>query len=217
MVSEPIGAAVQVETRRPRQIGPNVMSGQPRGKHVAVHPRAALPQRPSVVPEARAKRDRPAQSGWFIFAQILFGLYLVALLLLTLWPDLSGTPTDLLAFRTLQFLDRSFGIVLSFDALERVSNFLMFIPLGMFGVILLSRYFPRLPVFFSAVFSSAAGLALSTAIEFAQYEFLPDRVPDFWDIIMNGLGAFLGAVIMAIVIGIYRLLRRFFVTRPDWA
>lgn len=89
---------------------------------------------------------------------------------------------------------------LNYQRLEFLANVGMFIPIGMFFLLLFGR---RL-----WVVSVLAGVALTCTIEFVQ-KFLPDRVSDISDIIANSSGTLIGVLFaLAVTEGKARQLRR---------
>ena len=78
---------------------------------------------------------------------------------------------------------------LDFATVEFLANVAMFVPLGLFFVLLLGRGRWWLAILF--------GVALTVGIEFVQ-QFLPSRVSDPRDLMANSIGATLG-VLVAIV------------------
>jgi glycopeptide antibiotics resistance protein len=79
---------------------------------------------------------------------------------------------------------------LSYSRVEFLANVAMFVPIGVFLVLLMGRklWLPAIVV----------GIALTFTIEFVQL-FLPTRVPDVRDLVANSAGASIG-VIVALVI-----------------
>ncbi|MBO9579083.1 MAG: VanZ family protein [Microbacteriaceae bacterium] len=78
-----------------------------------------------------------------------------------------------------------------YDAVETAANALLFVP---FGALLGAR--SR-----SVLWPAVVGLALSLAIEFTQAVLLPARFATVSDLAMNALGAFLGALLVALTRG----------------
>jgi glycopeptide antibiotics resistance protein len=78
----------------------------------------------------------------------------------------------------------------TYERVEFLANIAMFIPIGIFFVLLMGRKW-----WIPAIF---AGVGLTLLIEFAQL-FLPTRVPDVRDLIANSFGSFVG-VILALII-----------------
>lgn len=114
---------------------------------------------------------------------------------LVAWITLSPEPYDArigqMLFRTLRSLSRSDGTSwVTFSVVEATANVVMFVPVGMFLVLLLGRGRWWVAILL--------GVGLSVAIETAQ-AFLPTRVADVQDVIHNGMGAVLGVVVIVIV------------------
>ena len=110
---------------------------------------------------------------------------------LTLGPQpLDDEPNGML-FKLLEYLDRYPSTAwVSYNGLEFTANILMFIPIGLFFLLLLGR-----PYWFVAVL---AGVGLTFAIETAQL-FLPTRVSDPRDLASNSIGALIGVVTALLV------------------
>jgi glycopeptide antibiotics resistance protein len=92
----------------------------------------------------------------------------------------------------LKFLERSdLTSWISFAVLERSANVLLFVPLGLLSIHALGRH----------LWQPALGLGVgySAFIELSQL-LLPGRVADPADVLMNGLGTSLGAMIGAATI-----------------
>lgn len=107
-------------------------------------------------------------------AAVLLGLYTYVIGLLTL-----GDTSE---------VARAFAVTDRFYALtEAQANVALFVPAGFLLTILLLR--PLLAV--------AACLVGSMAIEWVQLEYLTTRVADAGDVVHNGLGGFIGAVVAA--------------------
>jgi glycopeptide antibiotics resistance protein len=79
---------------------------------------------------------------------------------------------------------------LTYSRVEFLANIAMFIPIGVFFVLLMGRKW-----WFAAIL---AGIGVTFTIEFVQL-FIPSRVPDIRDLIANSLGASVG-VFVALVI-----------------
>jgi glycopeptide antibiotics resistance protein len=75
---------------------------------------------------------------------------------------------------------------ITFARLEFAANVLMFVPVGLFFVLLLGRRLWWLAI--------ALGLAMTGAIEFAQ-QFIANRVSDPRDLVANALGAVVGTLV----------------------
>jgi glycopeptide antibiotics resistance protein len=74
---------------------------------------------------------------------------------------------------------------ITYDRLEFLSNVGMFVPIGLFFLLLLGRRFWWLAILI--------GCALTVGIETAQL-FIPGRVSDVRDVISNSTGAFVGVI-----------------------
>lgn len=105
---------------------------------------------------------------------------------LTLGPQpLDAEPNGFL-FKLLEVLGRhSATSWITYSGLEFSANIAMFLPVGLFFLLLLGRSY-----WFVAVF---AGVGLTFAIETAQI-FLPARVSDPRDLLSNSIGALIGVV-----------------------
>ncbi|MCB7136018.1 VanZ family protein [Cellulosimicrobium marinum] len=126
-----------------------------------------------------------------------FVVYLVAVGVVTLWPSPQSTDAPGWATATLAFL-RGLGIPMTLPVLEASANVVMFGPFGVLGVPLLRGTAARrrgvAPGVWRAVgLVTLAGCVLSTAIELTQ-NLLPGRVPTVQDVVLNTLGALLGAL-----------------------
>ena len=78
----------------------------------------------------------------------------------------------------------------TYSILEFWANVAMFVPVGLFFLLLLGRRRWWLAI--------VLGVVLTCAIEFVQ-KFLPDRVSDPRDILANSVGAFVGVVAALVV------------------
>jgi glycopeptide antibiotics resistance protein len=116
--------------------------------------------------------------------------YLAIVGWLTLSPQ-APSKEDSLFWRIALFFDGHAATAwITFNRLEFAANLAMFIPIGLFFVLLLGRRRWWLAV--------ALGVALTIGIEFGQ-QFIPSRVSDPRDILSNSSGAIVG-VIAALVI-----------------
>jgi glycopeptide antibiotics resistance protein len=120
-------------------------------------------------------------------------VYIAVIGLITLTPrdDSVGNPV---VDAILNFLGNS-GLTawISFAILERVANVIMFVPLGVLLILALGRQL-RLQAWF-------IGVGYSLVIETCQALFLPGRVADPFDVMMNGLGAGIGVGLAVAVVG----------------
>ncbi len=109
----------------------------------------------------------------------------------TLGPQPIDGGNDAVLWRALRFFSRhEVTHWITYQRLEFLANVGMFIPVGMFFLLLFGRR-----MWFVAVF---AGVALTASIEFVQI-FLPDRVSDVSDIIANSLGTLIGVLFTLVV------------------
>ncbi len=127
-------------------------------------------------------------------ATALFAAYLAFVLWVTMSPSLDGVGVDTVADRVLRVLYRlgmpdAFGYM----ELEFVANIGMFVPLGF----LLGLALPGWGWWLALILLPA----FSGGIEWAQGEFLPNRVSDLRDVISNSLGAWIGTFIAATLRG----------------
>jgi glycopeptide antibiotics resistance protein len=132
-----------------------------------------------------------------------FAAYLAAVLVVTLWPSPQSTDAPGWATATLDVL-HGLGIPMTLPVLEASANVVMFVPFGMLGAPLLrgasARRRGTAPNVWRTVgLVTLAGAALSTAIELTQ-NLLPGRVPTVQDVVLNTAGAFLGSVLVAVVV-----------------
>jgi glycopeptide antibiotics resistance protein len=118
-------------------------------------------------------------------------LYLGLVAWITLSPEPYDRRLDGFLFRALRSLHRHDGTWwITYSLVEGAANVAMFLPVGMFLVLLLGRSRWWLAV--------GIGVGLSALIETAQL-FLPTRVSDVRDLLHNGLGALLGVVLVLIL------------------
>jgi glycopeptide antibiotics resistance protein len=110
---------------------------------------------------------------------------------ITLSPQTDPTDFNSLVFRFLEFFSRhEVTQWLTYQRLEFLANVAMFVPIGVFFLLLFGRFW-----WFASVI---AGGLLTGAIEFAQ-RFIPGRVSDVSDLIANTGGAAVG-VLLALII-----------------
>lgn len=146
-----------------------------------------------------AARQHPA---WVKWAWGLLSLYLVAVLAITMWPNLAHTDVPRWAEDVLRVF-HAIGIPMSFYWLERIANFCMFLPFGILTAALLSQHRFHWHAAKWALIGTIGGFLFSACIELAQH-FIPGRVSDPGDILMNGSGALFGAAVVALVVHFYR-------------
>ncbi|CAN5252782.1 hypothetical protein BH09ACT1_BH09ACT1_28300 [soil metagenome] len=117
--------------------------------------------------------------------------YLGLVAWITLGPQPVDTGNDYWLVRVLRlFADHRTTSWITYARVEFGANIAMFVPVGVFFLLLFGRR-----AWFVAMF---AGFVLTCAIETAQL-FLPTRVTDIRDIISNTLGAAIG-VLLALII-----------------
>lgn len=127
-------------------------------------------------------------------ATVLFIIYLAFVMWVTMTPSLEGVGVDSVADRVLRMLYRlgmpeAFGYM----ELEFVANVGMFIPLGF----LLGLALPGWGWWLALILLPA----YSGAIEWAQGEYLGERVSDLRDVVSNSIGAWIGTFIAATLRG----------------
>ncbi|MFT4262894.1 MAG: VanZ family protein [Nocardioides sp.] len=130
---------------------------------------------------------------------LLTGTYLVFVGWLTLTPHPIGTSQQDLLLRILDGLHRRGRLEsLDYDRLEFLANIGLFVPIGMFLLLLFGA---------GGWWAAAlASFAMTAGIEYAQH-YIPGRVPDDRDLVANGAGALLG-ILVALVLTLPATLRR---------
>lgn len=115
-------------------------------------------------------------------------VYTVFVLVITLSPQMPGSGfVSRLVTRVLASLHaRGMFEFVDFLVVEFLGNILMFVPLGVFVALLISRRHWWVLLF--------AGTLFSGFIELGQLLLLPDRVPEMRDLISNSTGFILGAI-----------------------
>ena len=122
---------------------------------------------------------------------VVTGLYLAVVAWLTLGPQPRGLERAAGIWRLLGWLHRHPNLEwIRFSTLEFSANIAMFVPIGVFLLLLLGRRRWWLAVLL--------GVLLSCGIEFTQL-FLPGRVSDVRDLESNSIGALVG-VLTALVV-----------------
>ena len=118
-------------------------------------------------------------------------LYLGVVGFITLGPQPLDDGTDSLVWRLLGFFGRYPSLNwITYSTLEFWANVAMFVPVGLFFLLLLGRGRWWLAI--------VLGVLLTCAIEFTQM-FLPGRVSDPRDVLSNSVGAFVGVMVALIV------------------
>lgn len=130
---------------------------------------------------------------------LLTGGYLAFVAWLTLTPQVNAVGRISIIYQVLDALHRR-GYLLSIDEpqLEFLANTALFIPVGMFLLLLFGTR-----LWWVAL---TASFAMTTFIEIAQRS-IPGRVPDERDLMANGLGAIIG-VLVALVLTLPATVRR---------
>ena len=130
---------------------------------------------------------------------LVTGAYLVFLVWLTLTPQDQHTSQAAFVVRVLDALHRrGYAESIGYDRFELLANIALFVPAGMFLLLLLGagRWWVAALLCF----------ATTAAIESAQHA-IPGRVPDERDLVANSLGAIIG-IAVALVITLPATLRR---------
>lgn len=118
---------------------------------------------------------------------------------LTLTPASQAPTSSDLVLRVLARLQRYDDLSwLTYERAEFLANIAMFVPVGLFLLLLVGTRFWWV--------AAAAGFALTSAIETAQRS-IPGRVPDERDILANTLGALVG-VAVGVVLTLPATIRR---------
>lgn len=112
------------------------------------------------------------------------------------WMTLTPQPYDEraagLIWRGLNFFSRHQSTDwITFNVVEFLANIAMFVPVGVFLVLLFGRRQWWIAIAF--------GVLLSCAIEIAQLLWLPTRFPDVRDVISNGSGTVIGVIFAEIL------------------
>ena len=122
---------------------------------------------------------------------VLTFLYLTVVGFITLSPQTDASGFNSLVFRALAVFARFDATQwITYQRLEFLANVAMFIPIGIFFLLLFGRFW-----WFASVL---AGVALTCGIEFAQ-RFIPGRVSDVSDLIANSTGTVIGVLFALIV------------------
>lgn len=119
----------------------------------------------------------------------------LAYLCLVAWVTLGPQPLDAQGTSLLmrfidEFSQHRVTAWLTYSRVEFLANVAMFVPIGVFLLLLTGRSWWFVGILF--------GLVLTCSIEFAQM-FLPGRVPDARDLIANTAGAVIGVVLALVV------------------
>jgi len=126
---------------------------------------------------------------------VLTVLYLAGVAWVTLGPEPYDSDTSGVLWRFLDFFARYEATDwITFGRVEFTANIAMFVPLGIFFVLLLGRRHWWLAILLCG--------ALSCAIEISQGALLPTRVSDLADVIANTSGGAIGAVLGVVLMSI---------------
>src|SRR5665647_2596084 len=129
----------------------------------------------------------PEESHQRVLRITLLG-YIAAVLLITQWPDPPDPGSLGWLQRALAWLhDNGLPGVVDVLVVEALANVVMFVPLGLL-LPLATRTRAWLAV--------PAGAGFAALIELSQLTFLPHRVASVQDVVMNTLGAALGAAVL---------------------
>ena len=118
-------------------------------------------------------------------------LGIVALITLTPAPYPAGQPSALVRGIIAFLASTPVTSWFTFDVAEFTANVLMFVPLG---ALLAAQLPPR-----RRLLAAVIGLGVSVAIETIQLLALPSRVADVRDLVSNGTGALLGALLVVVL------------------
>ncbi|BDZ45953.1 VanZ family protein [Naasia aerilata] len=121
-------------------------------------------------------------------AAVLLALYVAVVLLVTLSPTPVDRPYSAVLVRLIRELhERGVPGWVGYPQIEFLSNVLLFVPLGFLAALDL----PRRDWWLAAV----AAPAFSALLELGQALFFPARTPSASDVVANGLGGAVGAVV----------------------
>ena len=133
------------------------------------------------------------------FLSLVTGGYLLFVAWLTLTPQPIGPDQQALIVRALDALHRrGYAEALDYNRLEFLANIGLFVPIGMFLLLLFGAGGWWL--------AAIASFAMTCGIEYAQ-RYIPGRVSDERDLVANGLGALIG-IVVALVLTMPATLRR---------
>ena len=130
---------------------------------------------------------------------LVTGAYLVFVGWLTLTPSSSAPTSSDLVMRVLLRLQQYDELSwLTYDRAELLANIALFVPVGLFLLLLFGTRLWWV--------AAAAAIAMTSAIEIAQRT-IPGRVPDARDIAANTVGALIG-IVLGVVLTLPATLRR---------
>lgn len=143
---------------------------------------------------SRPASAEPALRRLRVLSAIALATFALIIAVITLWP---GPPSPDGQSRLREFLraGQAYGIPywLTFDLVEFVANVVMFMPIGFFGALVLTRHR------WLIVLAAAAG---SAGIETIQAMALPLRYGTVRDVVSNTLGALLGYLLAAAIVAV---------------
>ena len=115
--------------------------------------------------------------------------YTAFVFVITLSPRMpgSGFVARFVDWALREFHQRNLLLWVDFLDIEFFGNILMFVPIGVFAALLIARRAWWVLLLL--------GSALSGFIEICQYLFLPDRFPEWRDVLSNSIGFLLGAAL----------------------
>ena len=126
------------------------------------------------------------------FVAVLTAVYVLFVLLVTLWPTTVDRGLDTYIDRILQELyERGVPTFVNYRLIEFSANIVFFVPVGFLGGLLFTYRFWWLAI--------VSGGLLSVAIELSQRTFLPGRVASVADVVANTSGALVGCLVAVAV------------------
>ncbi|GII99892.1 VanZ like protein [Sediminihabitans luteus] len=148
--------------------------------------------------------------------RVLFGVYMAAVLVVTLWPSPQTTDAPRWTQDVLALLDRV-GLGMSVEHLEMAANVVMFLPFGFLLMLILGMaprppqmpararrpLFEVRPLLHAFVLTTVAAVLVSGGIEVVQ-TVIPGRVPTVQDVALNVAGAVLGALVVGPMLALAR-------------
>jgi glycopeptide antibiotics resistance protein len=126
------------------------------------------------------------------FVAVLTAMYLVVVLLVTLWPRTIDNGLDPYIDRLLEKLwSKGVPRFVDYGFIEFSANIAFFVPVGFLLGLLLSHRFWWIAI--------VGGGLLSASVETAQGLFLPGRVSSLGDVLANSTGAVIGCLVAVAV------------------
>lgn len=131
----------------------------------------------------------------------LAGPYALALLLIGLWPTHVDKNVDVVGFAPVRWMANGLGLDpnQAYDVVQVGANVALFVPLGVFAMLL----WPRLRWGHAVLL----GFLLTSAIELAQQLTRPERTASLGDVVANTAGAAVGAALIVALRTSRRLVR----------